>query len=460
MEMTKIVVPDTPLGLRAHVTWADRHRLRDYAQIGQKLFIQRFVIYSAAILLTGFYYDWGTAAFYFAAVILCELFDFKVFHSVLKRKSLTPRVFRKDMVQVYIGTFFSALTISMFCVSIARLQGLGGGHFFPLFMLVSASIFAAMNNHHFLLVLALRLFIYVAAILYIPIRDVVIVQPPLTSEIWMSLFTVLFVLGFIVELARNFLVGYSVQLASRIELENEHKRALSAIDAKTRFLATVSHELRTPLTSIKGALDMINSGVLGKPPDKMGRLLEMAGRNSDRLGDLVGDLLFLQSSDAGHMTLNKERLDLGRLAHDAVEQTLPYAQRVNVTIRVDATLDEHWIEGDKKRIEQVLLNLLSNAAKFSNAGGDVRVTVETLDDEVYLRVRDEGIGIPKGTETHIFEEFFQIDSQDDRQFEGSGLGLSISKRIVEAHGGQITYDSELGVGTTFVVVFDAAETAP
>lgn len=459
MEMTKIVVPDTPLLLRAQVTWADRHRLRDYAQVGQKLFIQRFLIYSAAIALTGFFYDWNTALFYLVAVGLCEVFDFTVFRRILNRKALTPRMFRRDMVRVYAGTFFSALTISMFCVSIARLQGLGGGHFFPLFMLVSASIFAAMNNHHFLPVLAFRLIIYVAAILYIPIRDVVIVNPPLASEMWMSLFTVLFVLGFIVELARNFLTSYSEQLASRIELENEHKRALLAVDAKTRFLATVSHELRTPLTSIKGALDMINSGVVGEAPARMQRLLEMAGRNSDRLGDLVGDLLFLQSSDSGHLVLNTERLDLGQLAQDAVEQTLPYAQRVGVTIHVDATPNAHWIDGDKKRIEQVLLNLLSNAAKFSNAGGDVRVSIDTHEDQVRLNVKDDGIGIPKGTEVQVFEEFFQIDSQDDRQFEGSGLGLSISKRIVEAHGGQITYESELGVGTTFTVTFAAADPA-
>ncbi len=457
MEMTKIVVPDTPLLLRANVTWADRHRLRDYAQIGQKLFVQRILIYTAAILLTGFYYDWGAAAFYFGAVGLCELYDFTVFRRILKRKTLTPRMFRRDMVRIYVGTFFSALTISMFCVSIAWLQGLGGGHFFPLFMLVSASIFAAMNNHHFLPVLALRLIIYVAAILYIPIRDVVIVNPPLSSEMWMSLFTVLFVLGFIVELARNFLTSYSEQLASRVELENEHKRALMAVDAKTRFLATVSHELRTPLTSIKGALDMINSGVVGEAPARMQRLLEMAGRNSDRLGDLVGDLLFLQSSDSGHLVLNTERLDLGQLAHEAVEQTLPYAQRAGVTIHVDATPNAYWIDGDKKRIEQVLLNLLSNAAKFSNAGGDVRVSIDTHDDQVRLHVKDDGIGIPKGTEVQVFEEFFQIDSQDDRQFEGSGLGLSISKRIIEAHGGQITYESELGVGTTFSITFAAAD---
>jgi signal transduction histidine kinase len=457
MEMTKIAAPDTQVRLRTAVTWADRHRLKDYAEVGQKLFVQRIVIYSAAILLTGFYYDWTTAAFYYAAVWFCEAYDGIVFRRILTRQSMTPRAFRKDMSRLYIGTVLSALTISFFCIAIATLQGNEGGHFFPLFMLVSASIFAAMNNHHFLLVLGIRLAIYVTAILFIPIRDVWIVNPPMSSEIWMSLFTVVFVLGFIVELARNFLVGYNAQLDRRIELETEHKRALAAYEAKTRFLATVSHELRTPLTSIKGALDIINSGVLGEAPAKMQRLLEMAGRNSDRLGDLVGDLLFLQSSDAGRMVLNLERLDLAVLSQGAVEQTLPYAQRMGVSIHADVAPGKFWIEADQKRVEQVLLNLLSNAAKFSREGGEVQVAIVSFEDQVRLTVKDQGIGIPDGCEGQIFEEFFQLDSQDDRKFEGTGLGLSISKRIVEAHGGQISYESTIGVGTTFMVDFASAD---
>lgn len=457
MEMTKIVAIDTPVKLRASVTWADRHRLNDYAEVGQKLFVQRIVIYSAAILLTGFYYDWYTAAFFYAAIWFCEAYDSIVFRRILTRPSMTPRAFRKDMGRLYIGTVLSAVTISLFCIAIATLQGNEGGHFFPLFILVSATIFAAMNNHHFLLVLAIRLAIYVAAILFIPIRDVWIVNPPLTSEIWMSLFTVLFVLGFIVELARNFLVGYNAQLDRRVELETEHKRALAAYEAKTRFLATVSHELRTPLTSIKGALDIINSGALGEAPAKMQRLLEMAGRNSDRLGDLVGDLLFLQSSDAGRMVLQLERLDLTALSEGAVEQTLPYAQRMGVSIHIKEAPEPLWIEADKKRVEQVLLNLLSNAAKFSKEGGEVQVAIKAHEDQVRLTVTDNGIGIPDGSEEQIFEEFFQIDSQDDRKFEGTGLGLSISKRIVEAHGGHISYESMIGVGTTFIVDFAAAD---
>ncbi len=451
MEMPDTVVSDTRIRLKTSVTWSDRHRLKDYAAVGQKLFLQRIAIYSSAILLTGIYYDWATAGYFYAAIWFCEAFDTLAFRSIMKRSSISPRVFRAEMVRLYAGTFISAITIALFCIAIARLQGTDSGHFFPLFMLVSASIFAAMNNHHFLMVLGLRLVIYVAAILYIPIRDVWIVKPPLSSETWMNLFTVLFVLGFIFELARNFLGGYSAQLESRRALEAEHKRTLAAYEAKTRFLATVSHELRTPLTSIKGALDMINSGLVGDPPEKMKRLLDMAGRNSDRLADLVGDLLFLQSSDAGHMNLNFERVDLCLLVREAVEESLPYAQRLGVMIEVDAEPGKFWIDADKKRIEQVILNLLSNATKFSRSGGQVLISVQGTDTHVQLYVQDQGIGIPEGTDVKIFEEFFQLDAQDDRQFEGTGLGLSISKRIVEAHGGTISYDSEVDVGTTFCV---------
>ncbi|MCR8827652.1 sensor histidine kinase [Pseudosulfitobacter koreensis] len=442
---------------KAAVTWSDRNRLHDYAAIGQKLFVQRIVIYSAAMLLTGFYLDWATAVYFYAAIWLCEAFDALSLRSVLKRAALSPGEFRVEITRIYVVTFLGALTIALFSISIASLQGTDSGHFFPLFILVSASIFAAMNNHHFLKVLGLRLVIYVIAILYIPIRDVWIERPPLSSEIWMNLFTVLFVLGFIVELARNFLVGYSAQLEGRQALEAEHKRTLAAYEAKTRFLATVSHELRTPLTSIKGALDMINSGLVGEPPDKMKRLLDMAGRNSDRLADLVGDLLFLQSSDAGRLNLNIERVDLAVPARDAVEQTLPYAQRLGITIEIQAASGRFWINADKKRIEQVIANLLSNAAKFSRKGDNVVVSIDSTNAHVQLYVQDQGIGIPAGTGAKIFEEFFQIDAQDDRQFEGTGLGLSVSKRIVEAHGGTITYESEVGLGTTFCVELDAAD---
>lgn len=430
-------------------------RLRDYALIGQELFVQRAVIYVAAVGLAGFYYNPYVALFFFGAIILCEVYDLLLFRHVLatgQARTIKPR---KMLHQIYASTFLSAVTISLFCVAIAVQQGTDNGHFLPLFLLVSASIFATMNNHQFIPVLCMRLAIYVTAILFIAIRDVWILQPPLESETWLNLFTVLFVLGFIVELARTFLKGYSVLLKNQLALEIENKNALAASEAKTRFLSTVSHELRTPLTSIKGALDLIHAGSTGEVPEKMARLLGIARSNSNRLIDLVGDLLLLQSSEAGKFTLNLSPVDLGSVVTGAIDNFQPYAKTLSVDVEAEIPEDQFFVKGDGKRLGQVITNLLSNAAKFSDTGGTVRVTLIREDENLVLSVADQGIGIPDGHERQIFEEFGQIDSSDQRKFQGTGLGLSISKRIVEGHGGRICYDSELGIGTTFKVTLKA-----
>lgn len=430
-------------------------RLKDYALVGQKLALQRVIIYSAAVGLAACYYDQTVAMSFFAAIALCEIYDFLVLQYISKRAWTKSLHAGKAILFIYIGTFLSAITIALFCISIALQQGVNGNHFLPLFLLVSASIFAAMNNHHFVRILVMRLVIYVAAVLYIPIRDLWIVRPPLSSEIWLNLFTVIFVLAFILELARNFFIGYSKLLNSRVALQAEHQNALAASEAKTRFLHTVSHELRTPLTSIKGSLDLIISGAVGQVPDKMSRLLEMAQRNSNRLHDLVADLLLLQTSDAGKFSLNRARFDFAEMVNDAVASFQPYADKLGILLKCDISLHVHFVEGDKKRLDQVVTNLLSNAAKFSDIGGTVTVSLIEESGQLVLSVKDEGIGIPEGSEEQIFEEFGQIDSSEERRFQGTGLGLPISRRIVEAHGGKIGYTSSLGVGSTFSVAIQS-----
>lgn len=426
-------------------------RLQDYAAVGQSLFVQRAVIYLAAISLAGFYYNTYVALFFLGAIALCEVYDLLLFRHMLatgQARTIKPR---KMLHQIYATTFLSAVTISLFCIAIAVQQGTDGGHFLPLFLLVSASIFATMNNHQFIPVLCMRLAIYVSAIMFIAVRDVWILRPPLASETWLNLFTVVFVLGFIVELARNFIKGYSVLLNNQIALEIENKNALAASEAKTRFLSTVSHELRTPLTSIKGALDLIHAGSIGEVPEKMARLLGIARSNSSRLIDLVGDLLLLQSSEAGKFTLKLAPVDLGSVVTGAIDNFQPYAKTLGVDVEAKIDEEQFFVKGDGKRLGQVITNLLSNAAKFSDSGGTVRVTLTREDENLVLSVADQGIGIPEGSERQIFEEFGQIDSSDQRKFQGTGLGLAISKRIVEGHGGRICYESKLGVGTTFKV---------
>lgn len=432
-------------------------RLRDYARVGQDLSLQRIVIYFVAVLLAGFYYNPLIAISFFVAVLVFEIYDGIVLRYIMRIEQDNPASVRKALSHVYGVTVLSAVTISLFCISIAVQQGTGGNHFLPLFILVAASIFAAMNNHQFLPVLGLRLAIYVSAILYIPFRDVWIERPPLTSEIWLNFFTVLFVLGFIFELARNFLTGYSSALRSRRALQIKHRQALVASEAKTRFLATVSHELRTPLTSIKGALDILNSGAAGEVPEKMTRLLDMAGRNSDRLTDLVSDLLLIQSSDAGKLILDISKVDFGEIIVGAIHNFHGYAEKLGVEVKSDVRNGQFFTDGDAKRLDQVVTNLLSNAAKFSDVGDVITVSLDRVEANLVLSVTDTGVGIPDGNEVRIFEDFAQIDSSDQRKFQGTGLGLAISRRIITAHGGEIDYDSNLGEGSTFRVKLTARD---
>ena len=431
--------------------WADRRRLRDYAKVGRMLLLQRIVIYSAAIFLAGAYYDWWVALVFYALTLAAEIYDGATFRKILVTRQWDEDAVRRSMRGIYVGTTISAAVISAFTISVAVQQGPETGHFMPLFMLFSAAVFAAINNHHFLRVLALRLTIYVATILYIPIRDLWIVQPPLSSELWLHFFTVLFVLGFIVECSRSFLVGYSNYLRNLHKLEREHERTKAAYDAKTQFLSTVSHELRTPLTSIKGSLEIISSGVLGNPPEKMAKPLDIATRNARRLADLVNDLLLLQKAEAGKIDYYFEIADVGDLVQEVIERFRPFADRRNISITADPEAEGHWARFDKVRLDQVITNLLSNATKFSYDDGEVRVLLSHHEGNVRISVADDGIGIAETSRPKIFQEFSQVDSTNARKFEGTGLGLNISKRIVEAHGGEIGFTSKLGVGSTFFI---------
>ncbi|MDD8023141.1 MAG: HAMP domain-containing sensor histidine kinase [Paracoccaceae bacterium] len=428
-----------------------KRRLLDYARVGRQLFIQRVVIYSTAITLAGAYYSWGMASVFYALLVICEAYDAWVFYRIIQRRTWTEADIVAAMRGVYAGTILSATTIAVCAVLFALQQPHTTGHFMPMFMLVSAAIFAAMNNNQFLRVLGIRLSIYVAAIIFIPLNDVWQTRAPLSSEVWLHLFTVLYILAFLFELARHFLANYSNSLQILMDLEGKHEQTLAAFKAKTDFLSTVSHELRTPITSIKGPLEMINAGALGEVPEKMSVALEIAARNTRRLQSLVEDLLLLQSADAGKLNFHFETVDIGKLVQEVSERFTPYAEAKEVVVQVQVQPNMYWVQCDQKRMDQVVTNLLSNAAKFSNPGGRVSVSVQALDDIVQISVIDEGVGIPDGTGDKIFEEFKQLDSSSSRNFQGTGLGLSISRRIIEAHGGHIGYVSTLGHGSTFYV---------
>jgi PAS domain S-box-containing protein len=220
---------------------------------------------------------------------------------------------------------------------------------------------------------------------------------------------------------------------------------------KNEFVSTVSHELRTPLTSIAGALGLINGGALGEVPAQMGEMLRIAQSNSQRLSGLINDLLDMDKLVAGKMTLELHRLKLWPLLATAVEQNQPYATQHSVTLHLKPPPLDVEVRVDRQRFDQVMANLLSNAAKFSAPGADVEVSAALAETRVRISVRDFGMGIPEAFRARIFGKFSQADATDTRQKGGTGLGLAITKELIERMAGAIGFESVEGQGTVFWV---------
>ena len=227
-------------------------------------------------------------------------------------------------------------------------------------------------------------------------------------------------------------------------------------EMKNDFISVVSHELRTPLTSIRGALGLLAGGVAGELPERARTLLDIAANNSARLGRLINDILDIEKIESGKMGFRFSPVELMPLLEQAVESHRVYAQAYEVEPRIVAGAAGVRIWADSDRFQQVVINLMSNACKFSPRGGVVEIAAARGDGgQVRISVTDHGKGIPPEFQERIFEKFAQADSSSTRQKGGTGLGLSISKAIVERHGGRIWFESAPGVATTFA--FDLPE---
>ncbi|MAC80617.1 MAG: two-component sensor histidine kinase [Rhodobacteraceae bacterium] len=431
-------------------------QLRDYVTITRKLVWQRQAIFLAATLLTASYYDAAIAFTTYAAVVATEVVDHILAYRVdaWRPDGADPKRARRFLYWVLANTLLSALAISTFVFSVSLQQPVGE-HFTPLFFLFAAALFAAMNNHQVVQSLILRLVIYGATFMGIALLDIIRVKPSLDSVLWLHFFTTLFVLYFIIDCSYVFLQLYRANLNHLEKLTQEHKRTKAAYKVKSEFVSTVSHELRTPLTSIKGSLDLINSGMLGKVPEKMEPILAIAGRNSGRLAALINDILDLQKIESGEMNYRYELLDVHALLSEAIASNQGFAESFGVILEDPPEMGETLlVRGDEVRLMQVLTNILSNAVKFSNEGERVRVGYKRLGNRVRISVQDVGVGIPEGAHEKVFDKFTQLDSSDQRKVGGTGLGMSISKQIVEHHGGTIDYISTVGQGTTFFVDLD------
>lgn len=228
---------------------------------------------------------------------------------------------------------------------------------------------------------------------------------------------------------------------------------------KNEFVSTVSHELRTPLTSIVGVLGLLEGGALGGLPEQAKSMVQMAHRNSQRLTHLINDLLDMEKIAAGKMSFNLQSQELMPLLEQALEANRNYVEQYRVSYVLGARADGVEVKVDSQRLIQVLSNFLSNAAKFSPAGGVVEVAVQRMGWRVRVEVRDHGPGIPEDFRARIFDKFSQADSSDTRSRGGTGLGLAISKQLVESMGGQIGFDSVAGQGATFFLELPIMEKA-
>lgn len=229
---------------------------------------------------------------------------------------------------------------------------------------------------------------------------------------------------------------------------------------KTDFVATVSHELRTPLTSISGSLGLLAGGAAGALGPKAERLIGIALNSSQRLIRLINDMLDIEKIESGRMVFNNQSLSLNILLQQVLEDNAGFAQKHLVKVKVGQIPAGATIVADADRMSQVLTNLLSNAIKFSPDGGLVTLSVTSAGPLWRISVTDCGPGIPEEFRSRIFGKFAQADGSNSRMVGGSGLGLSIVKEIVTRSGGEVSFASVAGKGSTFHVDLPAAPTLP
>lgn len=220
---------------------------------------------------------------------------------------------------------------------------------------------------------------------------------------------------------------------------------------KNDFISTVSHELRTPLTSIRGSLGLVSAGVAGALPEKAAGLIRIAHSNSERLVRLINDILDIEKIESGRMPFDIRPMALAPLVQQSIDASSGYLADRGVTVALVDEAPEATAMVDPDRLHQVMLNLLSNAIKYSPAQDRVEVHIRRSNGMVRLSVSDNGPGIPEEFRSRIFGKFEQADSSDTREKGGTGLGLSIVKAITERLDGAVSFETTLGVGTTFHV---------
>jgi signal transduction histidine kinase len=240
----------------------------------------------------------------------------------------------------------------------------------------------------------------------------------------------------------------------------EYQKKLTALNEameyeriRGEFFANISHELRTPLNIIFCTLQMLNSSLSDDRTDKnrMSKYMRLMKQNCYRLLRLINNIIDITKIDSGYMNMNLSNQDIVQIVENITLSVIPYAEYNGFEVTFDTEMEEKMIACDPDKIERIILNLLSNAFKFSAPRGSIYVNMQQMNDYVIISVKDTGIGIPKEKQKVIFDRFIQVDKSMSRGKEGSGIGLSLAKSFVEMHNGKISIISELNKGSEFII---------
>jgi len=238
-----------------------------------------------------------------------------------------------------------------------------------------------------------------------------------------------------------------------LKLEREKNESLEkALEMKDEFLSLISHEFRTPLNVINSAIQTLNFIYANEMTDKVKEYMGIIRQNTNRQLRLVNNLLDITRANAGSIKVNKKNIDIVFLTEAIIESVYEFSSQKGISITFVSSFLEKIIALDDEKYERIILNLLSNAIKFTPKGKSINVKVYSIEENVCIDVKDNGIGIPQDKIDIIFDKFGQVDSSLSRQAEGSGIGLSLVKKFVEALGGSISVKSKIGEGSTFTIL--------
>jgi signal transduction histidine kinase len=227
------------------------------------------------------------------------------------------------------------------------------------------------------------------------------------------------------------------------------ERLAEASRMKTEFISIVSHQLRSPLSNLKWAIELLMSGRLGEIEEKQTEYFKILKENSSRMEELVSDLLIVSRLETATLPLKKKEVSLEDLVNKLISGLQPFVKASNVEIEFKSEEGLPKILADPSQVRLVVENLLDNAVRYIKNGGKVKVSLEKRGNNLYLKIEDNGVGIPPKDQKFIFQKFFRSENVLKYQTQGSGLGLYISKTIIKRSGGKIGFKSQEGVGSTF-----------